>query len=195
MGINCLNPDDATGTNRRDLEISIHSPFTILNCRAAQVNTNLPAYSGVDCHGTTYQFTCGCPGAFMVPANVSPSSFIGTLPAANASIGGIFASPQTVHLANNVNMQEPRPIHLLRVPSFNPPVFEDEASPPPAAAIEAPNEGTRTPPPQYEAIVGTSSVNGLADYFGRLADAGSEGLELDLESAPDASARQNTRLI
>ncbi|KAL5592351.1 hypothetical protein FOBRF1_007147 [Fusarium oxysporum] len=171
MGINCLNPDDATGTKRRDLELSIHSPLTILNCRAAQVNTNLPAYSGVDCHGATYQFTCGCPDAFMVPANVSPSSSIGILRGVNASIEGIFASSQTVHLANNVNMQqEPRPIHLLRVPSFNPPVFEDEPSPPPAAAI-------RTPPPQYDVIVGTSSVDGLDDYFGRLADAGFDGLE------------------
>ncbi|KAG7404577.1 putative arrestin-related trafficking adapter [Fusarium oxysporum f. sp. raphani] len=196
MGINRLDPDDATGTKHRDLEISIDSPFTVLNCRAAQVNTNLPAYSGADFHGTTYQFTCGCPGAFMVPADVPPSSFIGTLPGVDASIEGLSASPQVAHLANSVTVQqEPRPIRLLQVPSFDPPVFEDEASPPPAAAIEAPNEGIRTPPPQYDVVVGTPSVDGLADYFARLADAGFEGPEVALESAPHVSLRQNARPI
>ncbi|EXL66503.1 hypothetical protein FOPG_17319 [Fusarium oxysporum f. sp. conglutinans race 2 54008] len=173
MEICRLDPDGATETKGRNLEISFESPFTLLNCRAAQVNTTLPAYSGTDCHCTTFHFTCGCPGAFMVPADASPSSYIGTLPDLNASTEGLSSSSRTVNPANSASgQQETRPIHLLRVPSFNPPVFEHGASPPPAAATEAPSEGFNTPPPQYDIVVGTPSVDGLADYFARLAGAG-----------------------
>lgn len=60
--------------------------------------------------------------------------------------------------------ENPRPIHLMRVPSYNPPAFDAE-EPPPALAQEV-----LTPPPNYDLIVGTPSVDGLADYFQRLAD-------------------------
>ena len=56
-----------------------------------------------------------------------------------------------------------RPIHLMRVPSFAPPAFDDDNSPPIPADV-------LSPPPQYDAIVGSPSVDGLADYFSRLAD-------------------------
>ncbi|KAJ4175354.1 hypothetical protein NW754_010317 [Fusarium falciforme] len=140
------------------------SPFSI--AERLQVNINLPAYSGANCHGTAYQFTCGCPGAFTVPTAASPKKlFTGTLPSVNAGTENLPPPSQAAHLANSVGGQrEPRPIHLLRVPSFKPPVFEDEVAPPPAPAIEAPSKDMRTPPPQYDVVVGTPSVNGLADY-------------------------------
>lgn len=53
-------------------------------------------------------------------------------------------------------------MELLRCPSYNPPAF-DADEPPPALGI-------MTPPPNYDAIIGTPSVDGLADYFARLAD-------------------------
>jgi hypothetical protein len=53
-----------------------------------------------------------------------------------------------------------RPMELIRCPSYNPPPFDADEPPPPAA----------TPPPNYDIIVGTPSVDGLADYFARLAD-------------------------
>jgi hypothetical protein len=53
-----------------------------------------------------------------------------------------------------------RPIHLLRYPSYNPPAFDDDEAPP----------ALPTPPPEYDHVVGTPSVDGLADYFARLAD-------------------------
>jgi hypothetical protein len=56
---------------------------------------------------------------------------------------------------------EERPIHLIRHPSHNPPAF-DADEPPPALPLQ-------TPPPHYDMIVGTPSVDGLADYFTRLA--------------------------
>lgn len=55
-----------------------------------------------------------------------------------------------------------RPIHLMRIPSFDPPAFNADEPPPPLEA--------ETPPPNYDVIVGTPSVDGLADYFARLAD-------------------------
>jgi hypothetical protein len=59
--------------------------------------------------------------------------------------------------------QNPRPIHLLRVPSYNPPAFDADDPPPPLP------QDLLTPPPLYDIIVGTPSVDGLADYFQRLA--------------------------
>ncbi|KAF5248188.1 hypothetical protein FAUST_371 [Fusarium austroamericanum] len=189
MRISRIDPDDPSGTKRRHFEISIDSPFTVLNCRATHANTNLPAYSGANCNGATFQSSCGCPDAFTVPTDASPSSSEGTLPGVNPnSTDNLPAPPQAAHLANAVSgQQEPRPIHLLRVPSFNPPAFEDDIAPPPAAELvhDAP-EPVMTPPPQYDVVVGTPSVDGMADYFARLADAGYEGQD-DSESDPDDS--------
>ncbi|EMT70937.1 Putative arrestin-related trafficking adapter C2D10.04 [Fusarium odoratissimum] len=188
MRISRIDPEDPSGTKRRHFEISIDSPFTVLNCRATHANTNLPAYSGANCNGTTYQSTCGCPDAFTVPTDASPSSSEGSLPGVNPNAENLPAPPQAAHLADGVSgQQEPRPIHLLRVPSFNPPAFEDDIAPPPAAELvtDVP-EPVMTPPPQYDVVVGTPSVDGLADYFARLADAGYEGHE-DSESDPDDS--------
>jgi len=47
-----------------------------------------------------------------------------------------------------------RPIHLLRLPSYNPPAFDDDIPPP-----------LLTPPPLYDSII--SIQNPLADYFSR----------------------------
>ncbi|KAF4981481.1 hypothetical protein FZEAL_2724 [Fusarium zealandicum] len=189
MRISRADPEDPTGTKRRHFEISIDSPFTVLNCRATHANTNLPAYTGANSNGTTYQSTCGCPDAFSVPTDASPSSSTGTLPGVNAGAENLPAPPQAAHLASAVSgQQEPRPIHLLRVPSFNPPAFEDDIAPPSAAELvsEEP-EPAMTPPPQYDIVVGTPSVDGMADYFARLADAGFDGPDEDSESDPEDS--------
>jgi arrestin-related trafficking adapter 3/6 len=50
-------------------------------------------------------------------------------------------------------------MHIIRVPSYNPPAFDAEEPPPPL----------ETPPPQYDSIA--SPTTGLADYFARLSDA------------------------
>ncbi|OLN83748.1 putative arrestin-related trafficking adapter C2D10.04 [Colletotrichum chlorophyti] len=200
MRISRLDPEDPTGTKRRHFEISIDSPFTVLNCRATQANTALPEYSGPDmCHTQSRQTSCGCPDAVTIagpPEGSSPT---------NASTGALTitelpdtlpAPPQAAHLPSsptpNVgggrspppNSQiamdpladtHPRPIHLLRVPSYNPPAFDAETPPPPAGnGNELP---VQTPPPQYDVIVGTPSVDGLADYFARLADYGYDDAE------------------
>jgi hypothetical protein len=60
-------------------------------------------------------------------------------------------------------MEQERPIHLILHPSHNPPAF-DADEPPPALS-----SALLTPPPHYDLIVGTPSVDGLADYFARLA--------------------------
>ncbi|PNY26259.1 arrestin-related trafficking adapter [Tolypocladium capitatum] len=195
MRISRLDPEDPTGIKRRHFEISIDSPFTVLNCRATQANTNLPAYSGPTSHPTPYQSTCGCPDATLVATNISPNSSTGTL-AADMASDVLPVPPQAAHLhdsamnpagesrsparasAHGIGMQgdrEPRPIHLLRAPSFNPPAFDDDVAPPPATVVEnadATETPVVTPPPQYDAVVGTPSVDGLADYFSRLADYG-----------------------
>jgi hypothetical protein len=53
-------------------------------------------------------------------------------------------------------------MELIRYPSYDPPSF-DADEPPPPMPLE-------TPPPNYDVIIGTPSVDGLADYFSRLAD-------------------------
>lgn len=84
MRISRADPEDPTGKRRRHFEISIDSPFTVLDCRATQANTALPQYCGRDrfVGGQQLQTACGCPDAQLV--NASPSSSTGTL-AMNAS--------------------------------------------------------------------------------------------------------------
>ncbi|KAJ3455356.1 hypothetical protein MRS44_013956 [Fusarium solani] len=165
MGIGCLDPDDSTGKKRRHFEIGINLPFTVLNCQATQANTSLPAYSGEMCQSTTYQSACGCPDASTIPTEPSLHTSIGTL-------AGVNVTRENRPSAETAAVLGPRPIHLSRLPIFNSPAFGDNIAPPPAPELvdEAPETGAMAPPPQYDDVVGNPSVDGLADYFSRLAD-------------------------
>ncbi|KAK1990780.1 hypothetical protein LX36DRAFT_675690 [Colletotrichum falcatum] len=220
MRISRLDPDDPTGTKRRHFEISIDSPFTVLNCRATQANTSLPEYSGPDtCANQSRQTSCGCPDAVTIsgPPEGSPNNLsTGALTVVDGSDNNnnnnnhLPAPPQPAHLPSSPqtagrtsppntsqtsaadpfgDANHPRPIHLLRVPSYNPPAFDAEAPPPPAPL--------QTPPPQYDVIVGTPSVDGMADYFARLADYGydepEEGDDDDSDVDEEGPARISER--
>ncbi|KAB5511667.1 hypothetical protein GE09DRAFT_1164076 [Coniochaeta sp. 2T2.1] len=203
MRISRADPEDPTGKRRRHFEISIDSPFTVLDCRATQANTALPQYCGRQNspNSNQMQTTCGCPDAKFIPRDASPSSSTGTL-AMNVSQESLGAgnldrvntsalpmAPQAAHLQPGTPTStasplrrvqnsegvgatpaarphspviQHRPMELLRLPSYNPPPF-DADEPPPRLPVE-------TPPPNYDIIVGTPSVDGLADYFSRLAD-------------------------
>ncbi|KAF2264724.1 hypothetical protein CC78DRAFT_532861 [Lojkania enalia] len=165
-------PDQNDPTKRRHFEISIDSPFHILSCQATQANTALPAYSSPDAMGgDTRRPDCGCPGAPV--RRTSPTGLVPTLASmgrsrANSDVtlpSPALTRPQQAHIGGPIDATLQRPIHLLRVPSFNPPAFEDEQPPPPLD----------TPPPQYDTIA--SPTNGLADYFARLSDAYDEDSE------------------
>lgn len=56
---------------------------------------------------------------------------------------------------------------------------------------QGPSQATvaQTPPPQYDVIVGTPSVDGLADYFARLSEAGYDGPDDDSDSADEGPER------
>lgn len=86
------------------------------------------------------------------------------------------ARPQAAHIGGPIDSNVQRPIHLMRVPSFNPPAFSDEEPPPPL----------ETPPPLYETIA--SPTNGLADYFSRLSDA------YDDDSDPERNDRRRVEI-
>ncbi|ROT38183.1 hypothetical protein SODALDRAFT_312736 [Sodiomyces alkalinus F11] len=205
LRISRLDPDDPSGTRRRHFEISIDSPFTVLNCHATRANMALPEYSGAGNESAMMKrpTICGCFDAAATPGSVDASSLsssTGTLPRVNSG-DTILAAPQAAHLTAPghspsplANVQtwphqqhfdvRPRPIHLLRVPSFNPPAF-DADQPPPGVGDEGPGAGMlglQTPPPQYDLVVGTPSVDGLADYFARLADYGYDAHEEETDS-------------
>lgn len=205
MRISRADPEDPTGKRRRHFEISIDSPFTVLDCRATQANTALPQYCGRDRPngGQQLHTTCGCPDAQSISRNASPSSSTGTL-ATNVSpenlglndprsslnrvnSSALPSAPQAAHLQPGATMSsasalqrvrnqegvggqpqshtiQHRPMELLRYPSYDPPSFDADEPPPPMPP------GLVTPPPNYDVIVGTPSVDGLADYFARLAD-------------------------
>lgn len=77
----------------------------------------------------------------------------------NGSAG--LSRPEQAHIAHEppINERDARPIHLLRVPSFAPPAFEELEPPPPLI----------TPPPEYASIVGNNDRETvLTDYFNRL---------------------------
>ena len=174
-------PDENDPTKRRHFEISIDSPFNILSCRATQANTSLPVYASSNIvPSPTDEFDCGCPGAALrrrtspsdrhvsaitaLRQGNSSSTSVDTIPSAPSrswtSNSEGLARPVQAHVHNDLNSGRPRPMHLLRSPSFNPPPFDDEDPPPPLV----------TPPPNYENVVGGDSTSGLADYFARLAD-------------------------
>ncbi|KAJ2974555.1 hypothetical protein NUW58_g8623 [Xylaria curta] len=169
MRISRLDLEDPAGKKRRHFEISIDSPFTVLDCRATQANTALPEYSGSELPTYYQKARCGCPDAEILATNPSPASSTGSIPTIDPSTsvtsleGPSITRPGAAHVqqhpaAGSQPLQ--RPMHLLRYPSHNPPAFDADDPPPP----------TLTPPPQYDLIVGTPSVDGLADYFARLAD-------------------------
>lgn len=169
-------PDENDSTKRRHFEISIDSPFNILSCRATQANISLPAYSaGGTVPAPADEYECGCPGAALRRRNTPPVSQT-RVPTLNTSVengnvapgvqrswtndtGGL-AMPDQAHIQNDPNAGQPRPMHLLRSPSFNPPAFDEDEPPPPLV----------TPPPQYDNIVSGDANHALADYFARLAD-------------------------
>ncbi|KAL2195331.1 hypothetical protein P885DRAFT_40707 [Corynascus similis CBS 632.67] len=189
MRISRSDPDDPTGKRRRHFEISIDSPFTVLNCRATQANTALPRYSGNEgpIPEQRQQMTCGCPdaqpldpssAALARPLTLVEEDFMSVggrrlrldaaaghpsaLRAAHRPSGRQTVSSSDARLQpTNPPTGQDRPIHLLRYPSHNPPAFNADEPPPPLPL--------QTPPPQYDHIVGTPSVDGLADYFARLA--------------------------
>lgn len=237
MRISRLDPDDPAGKRRRHFEISIDSPFTVLNCRATQANTALPQYNSPEALGDYRQQTsCGCADARILstsggtPDNTSgnlvdnaalpmppqaahlhtvphgvnggsgsgsgPSSGPGSPTAATANANNsnnnnragtsssTATTPASANPLHRVREQDAaaRPIHLIRYPSFDPPPFHAENPPPPMA----------TPPPNYDIVVGTPSVDGMADYFKRLSyyeDQDATGLQ---NTAAGAGAGSNS---
>ncbi|RYO14568.1 hypothetical protein AA0113_g12243 [Alternaria arborescens] len=84
--------------------------------------------------------------------------------------------PQAAHIGGPNDSTVQRPIHFMRVPSFNPPAFSEIEPPPPL----------KTPPPLYETTVSPSS--GLADYFSRLSEA------YDSDSDPERNDRARVEI-
>lgn len=176
--------DERDPTKRRHFEISIDSPFHILSCKATQANIYLPAYTtpAEEPLPPAQEFECGCPGAPIAPREqiIAPatSDREDSIPALGpvarrGSTGHTFsrsftngsgglARPPQAHLATPPNERNiptpPRPMHLLRAPSYAPPAFEDVPPAPPLI----------TPPPEYNTIVGDDREAVLEDYFSRL---------------------------
>ncbi|KAF7594688.1 hypothetical protein BBP40_008581 [Aspergillus hancockii] len=167
--------DERDPNKRRHFEISIDSPFHLLSCKATQANIYLPAYTSPnsDPAPPAQEYECGCPGAIALNRSSStsqspcpepedpPNGRAVTRSFTNGS-GGLARPPQA-HLAHDPNNDRPndpppRPMHLLRAPSFAPPAFDDVPPPPPLI----------TPPPEYTSIVGDNREAVLEDYFSRL---------------------------
>ncbi|CAD6443913.1 1b3bce51-5617-4aa5-8b1d-a78fb18bc6e4 [Sclerotinia trifoliorum] len=194
MRISRKDPDDPSGKKRRHFEISIDSPFTILSCQASQMHMALPAYC--DLGGPSFRYPgdrlCGCPNAAsaeLPPISAPRDSSLDNLEQSHGQ--STIARPETAepltrppqaHLAMNTAVQ--RPIHMLRNPSFAAPEYEAEEPPPPMP----------TPPPMYDLVVGTPSVDGLADYFTRLADY-EEEYHTDDEDVQRASTRGRVNVV
>jgi hypothetical protein len=100
-------------------------------------------------------------------SNPSPPDPNSHVPTPTDFSGVTLQRPAAAHLFGDISPSNdnrdsayaPRPMHIIRAPSYNPPAFDDEQPPPPL----------ETPPPQYDSIA--SPTTGLADYFARLSDA------------------------
>ncbi len=180
MRLSRLDAEHPESGRRRHFEISIDSPFHILSCLATREHTSLPEYNAPSHHAR--RITCGCLDASSTPVSSTGSvESFGTGDATRGADGSAvperFAAPQVprlatppvAHVASTQRRSDGallpdtagmRPIHLLRVPSYNPPAFSADDPPPPL----------ETPPPMYDHVIGTPSVDGLAGYFARLAE-------------------------
>ncbi|EXK76627.1 hypothetical protein FOQG_18634 [Fusarium oxysporum f. sp. raphani 54005] len=144
-----LDPVDPTGTKRRNFEISINLPFTLLHCRATPVNIYLPTYSDKICQSTTCQSICGCPDALKIPTESSTDYCIRTLVGVNLISGDRSSSRRAAHLASGqqsprssteiaVIHDSQRPIHVFVGPSLNLPTFDNNIAQP-----SPPNSSTK----------------------------------------------------
>ncbi|PCD20207.1 hypothetical protein AU210_016236 [Fusarium oxysporum f. sp. radicis-cucumerinum] len=144
-----LDSADPTGTKRRNFEISINLPFTLLHCRATPVNIYLPTYSNKICQSTTCQSICGCPDALKIPTESSTDYCIRTLVGVNLISGDRSSSRRAAHLASGqqsprssaeiaVIHDSQRPIHVFVGPSLNLPTFDNNIAQP-----SPPNSSTK----------------------------------------------------
>lgn len=168
-------PDPNDSCKRKRHEISINSPFYILSCHATRANVDLPAYNKPEAPGIIYE--CGCPGARRRNPRSYPISSVGTSSrSASEGIENIVPGrPSQAHVTSS-NSAIQRLMRLLRNPSYNPPAFEEDITPPQLV----------TPPPQYDSIM---SDDGLADYFLRLAD------EMGNQDNDEDDSRAGARLL
>lgn len=166
--------------DRKLYQISTGSPFKVLSCKATEKNLRLPTYMQPTAarHSPAQASDCSCPGTYLTPSgecvtqfdysdeisvsNPSQLSFI-TRPVSQHSLGSSGDLPHLLNaqFANEMLEREPvpRPMHLLRTPSFAPPVFDDAEAPPPLVS----------PPPDYTSVVGGDCPETvLEDYFSRL---------------------------
>jgi arrestin-related trafficking adapter 3/6 len=192
MRINLLDTNGPMGTKCRNFEIPTNWPFTLLNFQATSASISIPAFSDEMFQSATYQSTCGCPDAMTILNETWPQSFLGTMADVSLASGKLSSSWRATHFAYGqqglrssakaagVHCPSRTP-HLLRVPIFNPPAFDNNITPPPAPepVDETPKIGARTPPPHYDDVVSTPSVDGFADYLSCLADYGFNGPDED----------------
>src|ERR1700712_1345424 len=87
MRISRKDTESEDPKKRRHFEISIDSPFTILNCRATRDNLALPEYSNLNAGTVGRQNVCGCPNAATL--NISPASSSGEVPTVNSFDGPV----------------------------------------------------------------------------------------------------------
>ncbi|KAK2739825.1 hypothetical protein FQN55_009146 [Onygenales sp. PD_40] len=192
-------PDDQDPTKRRNFDVSIDSPFHIMSCLATQSNLSLPSYSHPETVQLKKNLYCGCEQA-KEDTITPPSTSSGTGDGSSAGFTPMgtpsnrrftsgssgLAFPPQAHIQDASNSDRiPRPMHLLRAPSFAPPSFEDLPPPPPLP----------TPPPDYETIVPDDDPHaGLEDYFERLHMAEREYDELRGSSRVDVPLTPGGRI-
>lgn len=148
-------PDETDPSKRRHFEISIDSPFHIMSCLARQANIYLPAYSAPSSIPTEV-IECGCPDSAQAKQLRSGRDPVMNSRSESSGHGsGASMSPSFPGATNRIS----RPIHLLRVPSYNPPPFEEVPPAPPLM----------TPPPDYTTVFPAGDAeSGIGDYFERL---------------------------
>ncbi|KAH8698058.1 hypothetical protein GQ44DRAFT_665841 [Phaeosphaeriaceae sp. PMI808] len=143
-------PDPNHSHERRYIDISIDSPFRILSHQVTEANTTLPVYPAPQTVAISQMREHDCPGASPVYYAAAPFRFV---PISNTLAGSqedLLATPlssgpatlRQVGTGGSVDPSSPRPTHLFRAPSSDPPTYEDEALLP---SLEA-------PPPLYESL-------------------------------------------
>ncbi|KFY00481.1 hypothetical protein O988_03283 [Pseudogymnoascus sp. VKM F-3808] len=176
-----LQTDEAGVTKKVQNTEGFAIKITLLSCLATLSRTTLPTYGNdSDSGAPSHTAECGCPNA-----NTISSSPLATS-SRNALISGFsnFSSPdlQAPGSESGGNTSSRiRPIQMTRYPSYAPPPFNADQPPP----------SVNSPPPLYDNVVGTPSVDGLADYFARMANTYDDGRGADEHEDENESGDEN----
>ncbi|EEB08487.1 arrestin Aly1 [Schizosaccharomyces japonicus yFS275] len=143
--LSIVDPDNPN--KRKFFEINIETPVRILSCRCVQNSTLLPAYGDLR-ENSQVVLPCPC----RINASACDPSERTSYTTQSVLDSSSRAQPSTAGEQSRTTEPAARPTELFRVPSVNPPPFDNDVPPP----------HCDTPPPDYEELF--NALSSISTY-------------------------------